>query len=166
MNPTRKTVLILVNNPDCCAMSFTRLPTGKVIDDILGWIMHPGETFKKKRIAFAACGGGCCYRRKDKYGTPIVPESAGTLEKIARVAKFIVGTHMPPRPDPDPRDIAGGHGTELDKDKTIGNLTGFTFGQGHPKARKVPSLPRPTSASGRQESVHGRGAPRGQDWRL
>jgi len=131
--PDKKDRVDMGEQPGMARHEYMRLPTGKVVEDILGWSMHPGETFSKKESPLLRAMQGIATGEKDKYGTPIVPESADTLEKVAKVAKFIASTHIPIDQIQTLRDIKNGHGTELDKDKTIGNFTGLTFSQGHPQ---------------------------------
>jgi hypothetical protein len=111
---------------------YMRLPTGKVYEDILGWALHPGDTFDNKMSPMLKAALGLKTGAKDKYGTPISDPNAPMLKRAAQVAEFLVGTAIPLDQIKAAKDIATGHGTELDKDKLRGNFTGLSISQGHP----------------------------------
>jgi hypothetical protein len=118
--------------PNSGRHEYMRLPTGKVVEDIIGWTMHPAETFKNKMSPLAQFASGIVQNAKDKYGTPVWNPDGKTLEKAYDAAKFFVGKNMPIDQMQAAIDVMNGVGTDLDKKKLQGNLTGLTVSQGHP----------------------------------
>lgn len=111
---------------------YMRLPTGKVVEDILGWTTHPWDTADKKKSPLMSA-----LQRmrdvKDPYGTPVMDPNGSLPSKVWDMAKALVGTHMPLDQLQTAKDIAVGVGTKLDKDKMIGNITGLSYSQGNPQ---------------------------------
>lgn len=112
---------------------YMRLPTGKVVEDIIGWTMHPFDTAQKKLSPLASSIEGLAQNAKDKYGTPIWNPDSSVLQRAFDVAKFFVGKHIPLDQINTSIDIMNGKGTQLDKDKIAGNWSGLTVSQGHPR---------------------------------
>jgi RadC-like JAB domain len=111
---------------------FMRLPTGKVVEDLLGWSMHPFDTFGNKKSPFLSAVQRL-NNEKDKWGTPVWDENGTIPEKAFDIAKSLVGTQVPTDQIQTAHDIATGHGTDLDTHKIFGNFTGLTVSQGHPQ---------------------------------
>lgn len=118
--------------PNSGRHEYMRLPTGKVVEDIYGWTMHPVETLGKKLSPLASAIKGLATNDKTGFGTPIVDPSSPLIEKAMDVAKFLVGKNIPLDQIQTAKDVAAGVGTQLDKDKLAGNFSGLTVSQGNP----------------------------------
>jgi hypothetical protein len=119
--------------PNSGRHEYMRLPTGKVVEDLINWGTKTHETFNNKLSPFARAVKGVWDNEKDKFGTPIYAPSDTVLNQSWQVAKFLVGTHFPLDNLRTARDIAEGVGTELDKKRLLGNVTGFSVSQGNPR---------------------------------
>ena len=111
---------------------FMRLPTGKVVEDLIGWSMHPFDTFGNKKSPFLSAVQRL-NNEKDKWGTPVWDEAGTIPEKAFDIAKALVATQVPTDQMQTLKDMATGHGTDLDTHKIIGNITGLSVSQGHPQ---------------------------------
>ena len=119
--------------PNSGRHEYMRLPTGKVIEDLLGWSLSPAETLGKKLSPMASAVKGLATDNKDGFGTPIYDPSNSVVQNAMDVAKYLVGKNVPIDQVQTAKDVYAGRGTQLDKDKLMGNMTGFTVSQGHPQ---------------------------------
>lgn len=76
---------------------------------------------------------GLATNNKDSFGTPIYDPSDSVLHKAMDMALYFVGKNFPLEQISTAKDIAQGHGTQLDKDKVAGSFTGLSNSQGHPQ---------------------------------
>jgi len=119
--------------PNSGRHEYMRLPTGKVVEDIYGWAMHPAETLGKKLSPAAGAVKSLVTNDKTGYGTPVYDPDDSMIHKAMDVAKFLASKQLPADQLITAKDVASGVGTQLDKDKLAGNMTGFTVSQGHPR---------------------------------
>jgi GNAT superfamily N-acetyltransferase len=110
---------------------YMRLPTGKVVEDLIGWVFAPGETFSNKMSPIAKSVWQAVENDKG-FGVP-VRDPNGTMAKQAYdTAKHLLKSEVPADSLKQLYDTVKGRATDLDKDKLVGSLTGFTYSQGHP----------------------------------
>jgi hypothetical protein len=75
---------------------------------------------------------GMVQNDKTGWGTPIYDPSNSILQKAMDIAGYLIGKNMPVDQIMTAKDIYSGKGTDLDKEKIEGNMTGLTISQGHP----------------------------------
>lgn len=124
---------------------YMRLPTGKVVEDLIGWVFAGGDTFDKKLSP--AARSLLQLKTNDRgFGVPVLnPENefkAGDTpteliakmgKKLYEVAAHLVESQVPWDTLKNVYDLTQGKATDLDKSKLAGFATGFTFSQGHPQ---------------------------------
>jgi hypothetical protein len=111
---------------------YMRLPMGKVIEDLIGWTTEFAKTADAKKSPFMRALD-VARNKKDDFGTPIWDErDPNFAHRLADAAMFLLGTHAPVEQLKTLKDMASGVATPLDKEKTLGNITGLTVSQGHP----------------------------------
>ena len=118
--------------PDTGRHEYMRLPTGKVIEDLIGWSTKPFEVLANKLSPGARAIKGLAQNARNPFGTPVYDVNDTVMRQAAQVAEFLVGTHFPLEDAKLLRDTAQGVATPLDKAKLAGKMTGFTVSQGHP----------------------------------
>lgn len=111
---------------------YMRLPTGKVVEDMIGWVFHPGETFAKKMSPAAKAMWQVAANDKG-FGVPVKDPEGGFYKQAYDVAAHLATSQVPWDTIKNAYDLSKGKATELDKDKLKGFATGFTFSQGHPQ---------------------------------
>jgi hypothetical protein len=119
--------------PNSGRHEYMRLPTGKVIEDLHGWMTAPVETLFKKLSPVASAVKGLATNDKNGFGTPIYDPSDSFVHKAMDVAEYLVGKNIPLDQIQTGMDVYNGKGTKLDVDKLKGNFSGLTVSQGHPQ---------------------------------
>ena len=110
---------------------YMRLPTGKVIEDTAGWLLHPGDTLDKKLNPLLKAG--LQLKDNDKgYEIPVWDPSGSTIQKAMDISMHLVRAQLPFDSIRTAYDLANGVATPLDKKKLTGNMTGLYMSQGHP----------------------------------
>ena len=110
---------------------YMRLPTGKVIEDTVGWLLHPSDTFVKKLSPMVKAGADIATNEKG-YDIPVWDPSGSTTQKAMDIAMHLVKAQLPFDSIRTGYDLANGVATPLDKKKLAGNMTGLSVSQGHP----------------------------------
>ena len=110
---------------------YLRLPTGKVIEDTIGWLLHPVDTAIKKASPLAKGGGQIVFDSKG-YGVPVYNPSGSFIGHAMDAAILMASTNFPMGTARAAYDMAQGKATSLDREKFAGDLTGFSVSQGHP----------------------------------
>jgi hypothetical protein len=129
--PDKRDRVHVGDDPTSGRGQYMRLPTGKVVEDLYGWLMHPWDTAQKKKSPLMSALERT-RNEKDPWGTPVWDPSGTVMQGVMDLAKAIVGTQAPLDQAQTLTDVARGHGTEMDKAKLLGNVSGLTFSQGHP----------------------------------
>ncbi|HEY6021642.1 MAG TPA: hypothetical protein VIY48_17770, partial [Candidatus Paceibacterota bacterium] len=109
---------------------YMRLPTGKVVEDIVGWTLHSPDTFVKKMSPMAKATWQALANDKG-YGVPVEDPDGNTLQHIAQGVEHVIKAQVPYDTMQTLYDVTSGHGTELDKHKLAGFATGFSTSQGN-----------------------------------
>jgi hypothetical protein len=110
---------------------YMRLPTGKAIEDVIGWALHPGDTFSAKMAPWPK--GVWQVLQDDKgFGVPVRDPNGTWYKALWESAAHVIGSQMPADAIKELYNAARGTADDLDKKKLAGNVTGFTFSQGHP----------------------------------
>lgn len=110
---------------------YMRLPTGKVVEDTLGWLGHPVDTFGKKMSPMAKSAEQIASNDKG-YGTPVWDPSTGFAHVAMDMALHLLKAQTPFDTLRAGYDLTQGKATPMDKEKLSGNLTGLSISQGHP----------------------------------
>lgn len=110
---------------------YLRLPTGKVVEDTVGWLIHAPDTFVKKMSPMAK-GVWQAVTNDKGYGVPVENPEGNTLQHIAQGMEHVIKAQVPYDTMKTLYDVMSGHGTDLDKQKLAGFATGFTTSQGNP----------------------------------
>lgn len=110
---------------------YLRLPTGKVVEDTVGWLIHAPETLEKKLSPTVKAAWQAVTNDKG-FGVPVEDPSGNTLKHITQGLEHVIAAQVPMEQLKTLADVIGGHGTELDKTKLAGTVTGFTVSQGNP----------------------------------
>ena len=110
---------------------YMRLPTGKVVEDLVGWFMHAPDTFAKKMAPMPKAAWQAVTNDKG-YGVPIEDPQGGILQHIGEGLKYVAEAQIPTDTLVTAWDAATGHATALDKHKLAGFATGFTTSHGNP----------------------------------
>lgn len=110
---------------------YMRLPTGKVVEDTIGWLTHPSDTFVKKMSPAAKAVADVATNNKG-FGVPLWDPSGSTTQKAMDIAMHLVQSQVPWDTIRTGYDMANGAATSLDKQKMAGNLSGLSISQGHP----------------------------------
>ena len=131
--PNKRDRVDLGQQPNSPRHEYMRLPTGKVIEDLAGWMFHPVDTLEKKLSPMASALHGLATNNKDSFGTPIYDPSDTMAHKAIDMALYLVGKNVPLEQLETAKDVAQGRGTKLDKDKLEGGFTGLSISQGHPQ---------------------------------
>lgn len=111
---------------------YMRLPTGKVVEDMIGWTMHFGETFEKKMSPMAKSVWQDIVNDKG-FGIPVMDPEGSFFKHVFDVSSHVVEAQLPWDSLKNAYDLAKGKATDLDKAKLIGFATGFSASQGHPQ---------------------------------
>jgi hypothetical protein len=111
---------------------YMRLPTGKVVEDTFNWIMHPTDTFTAKMSPLAKSVGQVLVNDRG-FGVPVFEPSQGFWKSAAHVAEHLAKAQTPWDTIVTVWDKLQGKTTPIENDKLVGNVTGFTFSQGHPQ---------------------------------
>ena len=111
---------------------YLRLPTGKVVEDTIGWLLHAPDTFVKKMSPVAKSATQAVMNDKG-YGVPVEDPDGNTLQHIAQGIEHVIEAQVPYDSLRTIYDVTSGHGTALDKAKTVGFVTGFSASQGNPQ---------------------------------
>ena len=111
---------------------YMRLPTGKVIEDTIGWLSHPGDTFAKKMSPTAKSVAEVTMNSKGGFGTPVFDPDENMARKAMDIALHLVKAQVPADTIQTAYDLMKGKATALDKEKLSGNITGLSISQGHP----------------------------------
>lgn len=110
---------------------YLRLPTGKVVEDLIGWLMHAPETFVKKMSPTAKAVAQAITNDKG-FGVPIEDPEGGTLKHIIEGLGHVIKAQIPYDTMKTIWDVAHGVGTPIDKAKLVGFATGVSTSQGNP----------------------------------
>lgn len=114
---------------------YQRLPTGKVVEDTIGWTTHPTDTALKKLSPVVKSVLGVAMNNQavgSGFEKPVWDPSGTLTQKAVDIAKYLVGSELPIDQIKTGVKIAQGNATQLDKDKFAGNFTGLSVSQGHP----------------------------------
>ena len=110
---------------------YMRLPTGKVIEDTIGWLLHPSDTFVKKLSPMVKAASDIATNDKG-YDIPVWDPSGSTTQKAMDIAMHLFEAQLPFDSIRTGYDLANGVATPLDKKKLAGNMTGLSVSPGHP----------------------------------
>jgi hypothetical protein len=110
---------------------YIRLPTGKVVEDMIGWATEPGDTFSKKMSPMAKAVWQDITNDKG-YGTPVKDPDGNFFRHVYDLASHVAEAQLPWDQVKTMYDMTQGKATSLDKDKLEGFATGFSYSQGHP----------------------------------
>jgi hypothetical protein len=110
---------------------YMRLPTGKAIEDIMNWALHPGETFSAKMAPMPKAAWQVLQNDKG-FGVPVRDPNGSFYKAVWESTAHVLKAQMPSDAIKQAWDVTHGFGEDIDKKKLAGNVTGFTFSQGHP----------------------------------
>jgi hypothetical protein len=110
---------------------YMRLPTGKVVEDMIGWATEFGDTFSKKMSPMAKAMWQDITNDKG-YGTPVKDPDGNFFRHVYDLASHVAEAQLPWDQVKTMYDMTQGKATSLDKDKLEGFATGFSYSQGHP----------------------------------
>ena len=110
---------------------YLRLPTGKVVEDTIGWLLHAPDTFVKK-LSPLMKGTWQAVTNDKGFGVPVADPESGTLQHIAQGLQHVIEAQVPMDTLKTLYDVAKGVGTPLDKDKLLGFASGFSTSKGNP----------------------------------
>ena len=110
---------------------YMRLPTGKVVEDMIGWATEFGETFNKKMSPVAKAVWQDIENDKG-FGIPVTDPEGSPWKKAYELAAHLAKAQVPWDTLKNVYDLQQGKASDLDKDKLVGFLTGFSYSQGHP----------------------------------
>ncbi len=130
-NEPGKTDRVDMGAQDSGRHEYMRLPTGKVVEDTIGWLTHPGDTFVKKMSPMAKATADIAMNNKG-FGIPVWDESGTAGQKAMDIAMHLMQAQLPYDSARTGWDLANGVATPLDKKKLAGNMTGLSVSQGHP----------------------------------
>jgi hypothetical protein len=116
--------------------NYMRLPSGKVVEDLIGWIMHAPDTFVKKMSPMAGSSWQAVSNDKG-FGVPVENPSGNVLSHIAQGLEHVIKAQVPFDSMQTAYDVMRGKGTDLDKRNLAGFATGFTASQGNPHGPKA-----------------------------
>ena len=122
--------------------SYLRLPTGKVVEDTIGWLLHFPDTFNKKLSPVAKSSWQALTNDKG-YGVPVSDPSGNWITNIGQGLVHVLKAQTPYDTIQTMVDVASGHGTPLDTKKLAGFATGFSISQGNihgPEAAEAMSV--------------------------
>lgn len=111
---------------------YLRLPTGKVVEDTIGWMLHAPDTFVKKLSPTARALWESVTNDKG-FGVPVEDPEGGVLKHIAQGIQHVMEAQVPLDTLKTLYDVSTGVGTPVDKDKLAGFASGFTTSQGNPR---------------------------------
>lgn len=110
---------------------YMRLPTGKVVEDLTGWLLHAPDTFAKKMSPVAKSVSQAIMNDKG-YGIPVEDPEGNFVKHIGQGLEHVIEAQIPLDTMKTLYDVSIGKGTSLDKDKLTGFATGFSTSQGNP----------------------------------
>jgi hypothetical protein len=110
---------------------YIRLPTGKVVEDMIGWTTELGETFAKKMSPMAKAVWQDITNDKG-YGIPVKDPEGNFFKHVYDLAAHVAEAQLPWDSVKNLYDMTQGKATDIDKDKLVGFATGFSPSQGHP----------------------------------
>lgn len=111
---------------------YLMLPTGKVVEDTVGWLLHAPDTFVKKLSPLARSAWESVTNDKG-YGVPVEDPEGGMLKHIAQGLQHVIASNMNYDSMKLLWDVSTGSGTPLDKDKLAGIASGFSTSKGNPR---------------------------------
>lgn len=111
---------------------YLRLPTGKVVEDTVGWLLHAPDTFEKKLSPTARALWESVTNDKG-FGVPVEDPDGNTIKHLAQGLQHILAAQVPEDSIKTLWDVSNGVGSPIDKAKLAGVATGFTVSQGNPK---------------------------------
>jgi hypothetical protein len=133
--PGKEDRIDLGAQPNSARHEYQRLPTGKVVEDTINWTTKPVDTFMAKMSPMAKSILALMANNKavgSGFDKPVWDPDGTLTQKAMDVAKHLVAAELPLDQLSTIRDVAAGRGTQLDKDKLLGNFTGLSVSQGHP----------------------------------
>jgi hypothetical protein len=108
-----------------------RLPTGKAIEDIIGWALHPRRHRSRRRRRHGLKGVWQVLQDDKGFGVPVRDPNGSWYKALWESAAHVIGSQMPAdaiKQRTTRRRTRRRHRQE----EARGNVTGFTFSQGHP----------------------------------
>jgi hypothetical protein len=111
---------------------YMRLPTGKVVEDTINWITHFGDTFASKMSPLAKSVAQMFANDKG-YGVPVYDPNGTVNQGALDIAKHLARAETPWDTIVTAWDKMHGKTTAIENDKLVGNMTGFSYSQGHPQ---------------------------------
>ena len=110
--------------------SYIRLPTGKVVEDTVGWLTEPFDTFKKKESPIVHSVWQAITDDKG-FGKPVRDPEGNVLTNISQSIGHVLKAQIPYDSMMTIYDMTQGVGTNLDTRKTAGFITGFSASEGN-----------------------------------
>jgi hypothetical protein len=110
---------------------YMRLPSGKVVEDTVGWLLHLPTTFEKK-LSPVFKSSVQAFANDKGYGVPVENPEGSMPMHIAQGIEHVILAQIPYDSMKTLYDVTGGVGTTLDKHKLAGFATGFSTSQGNP----------------------------------
>lgn len=110
---------------------YMRLPFGKVPEDWIGWMTQPDKILRNK-LSPMLKGLWEASRNEDVFGHPVRDPQAAPFLKLAQWLEVVTEAQMPVDSAKRAYHAVKGDATDLDKLKLMGELTGFSIGQGYP----------------------------------
>lgn len=118
--------------PDTPRHEYGRSPGGKSIEDIFNWFSDPTGTFNAKEAPMVKALQGAITNHRDSYGTPVRDPDGTLMGNVALTAKYILDANTNTDQVEGIKKGMSDKATQLDHDKMMGQLTGFSISQGHP----------------------------------
>lgn len=132
--PGKENRIFFNTQPDGTAV-YVRLPTGKIGEEMQGYMTSPLQMLRNKQGTIARPLGEI-YANKDSFGHQIYddkePGLSGMLHAIGNVTWHILQEQVPLDSITAGYHLMSGHGNDVDALKTIGPLFGMTFSKGAP----------------------------------
>lgn len=111
---------------------YMRLPTGKVVEDLINWTTHFPTTFESKTSPLAKAAWQVLTNDRG-FGVPVYDPNGSVAQGALDVAKYLAKAQTPWDTIVTAWDKLHGKSTAIENDKLVGNATGFSFSQGHPQ---------------------------------
>jgi hypothetical protein len=111
---------------------YMRLPTGKVVEDLINWTTHFPSTFESKMSPLARAAWQVLSNDRG-FGVPVYDPNGAAAQGALDVAKYLARAQTPWDTIVTAWDKLHGKSSAIENDKLVGNATGFSFSQGHPQ---------------------------------
>ena len=109
---------------------YIRLPAGKVVEDTIGWLTEPFDTFKKKESPIVHSVWQAVTDDQG-FGKPVKDPEGNVLTNISQSIGHVLKAQIPYDSMMTIYDMTQGVGTKLDAHKTAGFITGFSASEGN-----------------------------------